>query len=123
LTVHVVCLAASDRRLLAARFAEHANSHRRMRGALLEAGGHATVDRLDTLRKLERSFRIDLGSVCHRFDRRDLPETHPIERMVVNYIAEIHKPANGAEELWVMLDRVDEIRELMEGRLVGEPGP
>ena len=120
--MRVVCLTAADRRLLAARFAEHANSHRRMRTAFLDAGAASAVDRLDLLRRLEHRFRIDLGSVCHRFERRDRPETHPIERMVLNYVAELHASADGAPELWVLLDRVEEIRELMEGRLVGEPG-
>lgn len=92
-----------------------------MRGSLLEAGVPATVDRLDTLRRLERRVGIDLGSVCFRFERRDRPETHPIERVVINYITELRQPADGVEELWVLLDRIDEIRELMEGRLVGEP--
>jgi hypothetical protein len=120
--VRVVCLTDSDRRLLAARFAEHANSHRRMRSAFLDAGVAGAVDRLDLLRRLEHSCRIDLGSVCHRFERRDRPETHPIERLVMNYIAQLHHSSEGAPDLWILLDRVEAIRELMEGRLVGEPG-
>jgi len=119
--VNVVCLSAADRKLLSARFAEHGNSHRRMRGALNEAGASDTAGRLDALRRIERTFGIDLASVCHRHDRREKPETHPIERMIMNYIAETRPAECGCEELWVRLDRVDEIRELMEDRLVSEP--
>jgi hypothetical protein len=119
--VNIVCLSRTDRSLLGARFAEHGNSHRRMREAFSEAGPEDTVARLDTLRRLERTFEIDLGSLCHRFEKRNLPETHPVERMVVDYITETRVTAEGREELWVKLDRVARVRELMDGRLVGEP--
>lgn len=40
----------------------------------------------------------------------------------MNYIVE-HRPRESSPgELWVRLDRVQEIRDLSEGRLVGEPG-
>jgi hypothetical protein len=88
--VNVVRLSDLDQRLLAARFAEHGNSHRRMRGALLEAGG-------------------------------SVPDTHPVERLVLDFITEVRLPAGGAEESWVHPDRVAQVRDLMDGRLVGEP--
>jgi hypothetical protein len=125
--MNVIRLAPEDRRLLLARFEQHGNSHRRMKSALEDAAVADPVARLDALRTIERRFRIDLASVCHRFNRRDDPATHPIERMIMNYIAE-HRSADsdaggtGAAELWVRLDRVEEIRDLSEGRLVGEPG-
>jgi hypothetical protein len=40
--------------------------------------------------------------------------------MIVDYVTETHDTDNGAE-LWVLLDRIVQVRELMEGRLVGEP--
>jgi hypothetical protein len=119
--MEVVCLTDQDRRLLAARFGEHANSQRRMKTALLEAGAAAAAARLAALRLLERRYDIDLGEICHRYGRRNLPETHPIERFVMSYIAEERPPCNGGCELWVLLDRLHQVRELMEGRLVGEP--
>jgi len=119
--LNVVRLSDLDQRLLAARFAEHGNSHRRMRGALVEAGIAGNIDRLDALRRLERSFEIDLGSLCHRHGRRNLAETHPVERLVLDFITETRLPAGGAEELWVHLDRVSQVRDLMGDRLVGEP--
>jgi len=120
--VNVVCLGPADRRLLVARLLEHDNSHRRMRSALEEAAAERTTHRLDALRSIERRFRIDLASVCHRFERRDDPGTHPIERMIMNYIARPRGAEPDTSDLWVLLDRVAEIREFTEGRLVGEPG-
>jgi len=119
--MNVVRLSDLDQRLLAARFAQHGNSHRRMRSALAEAGVEASVSRLDALRRLERSFQIDLGSLCHRHGRRNRPETHPVERLVLDFITEVRFPGDAGEELWVHLDRVAQVRDLMNGRLVGEP--
>ena len=78
----VVRLAAADARLLAARYTQHGNSQRRMRGALEEAGAVAAAERLAVLRKVEHSFGVDLGRVCALHLRRDDPALHPVERAV-----------------------------------------
>jgi hypothetical protein len=119
--MNVVRLSTADCRLLAVRHAGHGNSHRRMRAALGEAGAGAAVARLDALRALERRFAVDLGAICRLDARRSEPDFHPIERFVLSYVSETHASDHG-EELWVLLDRVCDIRDLMEGRLVGEPG-
>jgi hypothetical protein len=121
--VEVLRLTAADACLLAARFAEHGNSQRRMAAALEEAGARETVRRLRALRSLERTFGIDLGNVCFRFRRRHDPRMHPIERSVVEYVTRVGRAGPDAEEeIWVLVDHVRRIRELMEGRLVAEPG-
>lgn len=118
----VVCLSAGDCRLLAARFAEHGNSHRRMAGALREAGAVELVERLAALRRMEIHFAVDLGSLCHRFERRDAPAIHPLERAVLDYVASWGRRGDRAEELWVRLDRVRQVRDLIdEDELVSEP--
>ncbi len=119
--MHVLRLNPADRRLLAARYAEHGNSHRRMVAALGEAGAEAPLARLRALRMVERRFELDLGSLCWRAGRVDHPDTHPIEKFIVRYVARVRTNENGAEELLVLLDHVRQVRELMEGRLVGEP--
>ena len=105
--------------LLAARYAEHANSHRRMALALGEAGAHESIDRLDTLRELERRFDIDLGMLCHWHQERDARETHPVQRAIIHYLT---AQQSTGSELWIRLDRLRELRDLLEeSRLVGEP--
>jgi hypothetical protein len=112
--VEIVRLTPEDCRLFSARFAEHGNSHRRMAGALGEAGATAALERIRVLRRLEAHFAIDLGSLCHRFERRDDAATHPLERLVLNYVAAWRRVDDGAEELWVRVDRVRALRELIE---------
>jgi hypothetical protein len=116
----VLRLTETDRRLLVARFREHGNSVRRMRQALQEAGAASKAARLAALREMERRAGVDLAEICHRFERRDDPATHSIERLIMNFIAEQRLLPDGRVELRVMLDRVRSIRELKDGRLVGE---
>jgi hypothetical protein len=118
--VEVVALTASDQRLLAARYAEHENSHRRMADALRDAGAADAAARLDALRRIEHHFDLDLGLICHRFARRHAPDTHPLERAVIEYLAEVRCDEAGRELLWVIPGRARQLDDLMHGRLVGE---
>jgi hypothetical protein len=120
--IEVLRLDEVDCRLLSARFAQHDNSHRRMAGALREAGALDMLDRLRALRSLERRFAIDLGSLCHRFERRNDAGTHPIERSVLSYVAREQRGPDGRMALLVLVDRVRSVRALIErGPLVYEP--
>lgn len=117
--MQIVRLTASDRCLLCARWTEHGNSQRRMLDALSEAGAGDAGARLSALRSIEKRFNIDLAEICHRHDRRNDERTHPIERMVVEFITE-ERHADDESQLWVLPDRVRQVRELMDGKLVGD---
>jgi hypothetical protein len=118
----VITLTRSDCSLLAARFGEHGNSQRRMLSALEEAGANDAFSRLCILRQMEKCVAVDLGMVCYHFEHRNDAKTHPLERALMNYVAHWRLNLSGAEELWVILDRIREVREIVEeGRLVGEP--
>lgn len=114
----VVVLSQSDCSLLAARFGQHANSQRRMLGALEEAAADDAFARLCTLRQMEKHFAVDLGMLCYHFEHRNDQNTHPIQRAVMNYVASWTVSDAGVEELCVRIDRVRDVRELVEdGRL------
>lgn len=118
----VISLSRSDCGLLAARFGQHSNSQRRMLSALEEAGAGAAGKRLHVLRQMEKRVAVDLGMLCYRFEHREDATTHPFERAVMNYVAHWRIDQSGSEDLWVILDRVRQVREVVEeGRLVGEP--
>ena len=116
----VVVLSAADQRLLTARFAEHENSHRRLRDALAEAGAADAVARLEALRRVEHHFDLDLGLICHRHARRNARETHPLERALIGYLSQVQTDEHGLEVLWVLPERARQLDDLMHGRLVGE---
>jgi hypothetical protein len=117
--MHVVRLTGSDRTLLCTRFAEHGNSQRRMLSALTESGARECSARLAALRRVEKRFDLDLAEICHRHARRHDSRTHPIERLVLDFIAEERFDADEPQ-LWVLPERVRQIRDLMQGKLVGD---
>jgi hypothetical protein len=117
--MQVVCLTASDRHLLCARFTRHGNSHRRMFASLREAGADEAGERLTALRRLERRFDLDLAEICHLHQRRNEDGTHPIERLVVEFVTEERLAADELQ-LWILPERVRQLRELMDGKLVGD---
>lgn len=113
-----VVLSRSDCGLLAARFGEHGNSQRRMLSALEEAAADDAFARLCTLRLIEKHFQVDLGMLCYHFQHRNDTNTHPVERAVMNYVAAWNANEQGADELRVRIDRVREVRDIVEeGRL------
>jgi hypothetical protein len=81
--------------------------------------------RLRALRALEHRFTIDLGSLYHRFQRRDEPTLHPLERSVLESIARWRRLDGGAIELWVFVDRVRDLRQFMDEERLHwlEPAP
>lgn len=109
--MNVVCLGPVDRRLLCDRVAMYNNSHSEMAGALAERGSVDLLERLRLLRGIERQFMIDLASLCHRFAARE--SAHPLERAVLGYVAQQRIDADG-EQLWVMVDRVRQVRDVVE---------
>ena len=116
---HIVCLSPADRRLLCSRFDEHGNSHRRMFAALTEAGASEAGARLLALRTVEKRYDLDLAEICSRHARRNDGSTHPIERLVLEFITE-ERHTEDETQLWIMPERVRQVRDLMDGRLVGE---
>lgn len=117
--MHIVRLTGPDRSLLCARWTRHGNSQRRMLDALAQAGAADACARLNALRRIEARFDLDLAEICYRHVRRHDACTHPVERLVVEFIAE-ERHHNGDAQLWVLHERVQQVRELMEGRLVGD---
>jgi hypothetical protein len=89
---------------------------------LEEAGANEAYARLVMLRMVEKQVSVDLGMLCYRFEHRNDTKTHPLERSVMDYIAQWRHNAHGMEQLWVIMDRLREVRDIVEeGRLVGEP--
>ncbi|MEX0906909.1 MAG: hypothetical protein WD054_01160 [Gemmatimonadota bacterium] len=117
--MNVVCLSSSDRNLLCLRWNRHGNSQRRMLEALAATGAGDAGARLSALRSLEKRFDLDLAEICYRHARRNDESTHPIERLVVEFITE-ERPDQAGTQLWILTDRLQQVRELMEGKLVGD---
>jgi hypothetical protein len=56
--------------------------------------------------------------LCWHFIHRNDLDAHPVKRVVMNYVAEWGFDAHAVEELHVRIDRVREVRDIVEdGRL------
>lgn len=120
--MEILRLTERDCRLLSTRFADHGNSHRGVCAAFRDDERAAEAERLEALRRMELRFGIDLGSLCYRFLRREAAHTHPLEKLVLDYIADWRTDSDGENGLWVRLDHVRKVRQLMEeDELVREP--
>lgn len=137
--MEIIRLTLEDCRLLATRFDDYGNSHLRFDEALA-AGNRpdpdeqtdapatpaserdprltpktaTTLARLRALRRLECHFSIDLGALYHRFQHRDDPGLHPLERSILDSIARWHHGPEDQTELWVLVDNVRQVRELID---------
>lgn len=90
-----------------------------MLSALEEAAADDAFARLCALRQIEKHFQVDLGMLCYHFQHRTDANTHPVERVVMNYVAAWTANDQGADELRVRIDRVREVRDIVEeGRLI-----
>lgn len=125
--MEVIRLTSEDCALLEIRFSDHDNSHRRLETALEQDGDRAAalLPRLRALRTIEHRFTIDLGSLYHRFHRREEPSLHPLERRILDSIACWRELDRGGLELWVFVDRVRQLRQLMDEERLHwlEPAP
>lgn len=114
--MEVIRLTTEDCALLEIRFTEHDNSQRRLEATVEEGGEHdaALLPRVRALRTLEHRFTIDLGSLYHRFQRREEPTLHPLERSILESIACWRMVDGGGVELWIFVDRVRQLRQFMD---------
>lgn len=93
-----------------------------MLAALDEAGAKESHTRMVVLRQMEKQASVDLGMLCYHFEHRNDDITHPFQRAVMNYVAHWRTNAAGAQDLWVILDRIRQVRDIVEeGKLVGDP--
>lgn len=113
--MEIIRLTLEDCHLLATRFAEYGNSHLRFEEAIAAMDQpDATLARLRALRRRECHFSIDLGTLYHRYQHRDDPGLHPLERSILDSIARWHHDLEGQAELWVLVDYVRLVRELID---------
>lgn len=101
--------------LAAQRYAEHGNSPARIERHHLDRGDRAAALALRALRRVERRFEIDLGTVCHKFLEAEIASTAAVQREVMAYVARWNEDRSGARRLLVSIDRARQIDRLAEG--------
>jgi len=85
-------------------------------GPLEEAVGDEAKLRLcRAIRRLEREFAINLGTVCYKFLEKETRPTPRVQQQVMDYVACWRLLDDGSRDLVVSVDRVREVDRLAEG--------
>ena len=107
--------------LAARRFREHGNSPGRIARHYRAVDEDGALRTCLALRRLERKFGLNIGTICHKFLEKENGPTPRVQQEVMNYVAAWHALDGDAETLVVSVDRVREIDRLAQGD--GEPWP
>ncbi len=105
----------------ACRFREHGNSPARIARHFRDAEDETMLRLCRALRRVERKFEINLGTVCHKFLETETRPTPEVQRQVMDYVAGWNETLEGAQQLVVSVDRVREIDRLAEGDVAEWP--
>lgn len=116
-----ILLTAEQVDLAALRFREHENSPTRIAEHFRRTEDEPALRVSIGLRKVERQYEINLGTVCHKFLETETEPTPRVQQEVMEYVAEWRELADGGLGLLVSVDRVREIDRLAQGD--GAPWP
>lgn len=105
----------------ACRFRDHGNSPARIARHFRDADDESMLRLCLALRRLERQFEINLGTICHKFLEVETRPTPEVQRRVMDYVAGWQEIDEGAVRLLVSVDRVREIDRLAEGNVAEWP--
>lgn len=101
--------------LAAYRFAAHDNSATRIAKHYRERDDRGKLELCRALRRVERRFAINLGTLCFKFLEKEHQTTHEVQRKVMDYVAYWNEDGEGVRHLVVSVDRVRQIDRLAEG--------
>lgn len=101
--------------LAAYRFAAHENSATRIARHYRDRKDLGKLELCRALRRVERRFAINLGTLCFKFLETEHQPTPEVQRRVMDYVAYWSGDEGGVRHLVVSVDRVREIDRLAEG--------
>jgi hypothetical protein len=113
--VNLIVLTREQVELAANRFEAHGNSALRLARHCRLADDEARLRLGRALRRVERRFGINLGTVCFKFLEKELRPTSAFQEWVMDYVAHWREAEDGSRDLVVSVDRAREIDRLAEG--------
>ncbi|MBW3661162.1 MAG: hypothetical protein KY397_05960 [Gemmatimonadetes bacterium] len=116
-----ILLTAEQVDVAACRFREYGNSPARIARHFREAEDEAMLRLCLALRRVERKFEINLGTICHKLLETETRPTPEVQRRVMDYVAGWQEMDDGRQRLLVSVDRVREIDRLAEGDVAEWP--
>lgn len=115
--MNLIILTREQVDLAADRFESHGNSPVRIVRHYRRCGDEDRVRLCRAIRRLERQFAINLGTVCFKFMEKESRPTPRVQQQVMDYVARWREVEDEDEprDLVVSVDRIREIGRLAEG--------
>lgn len=113
--MQLIGLTSDQVELAAYRFAAHENSAARIERHYRERDDRDRILLCRAIRRVERRFAINLGTLCFKFLEKEFQPTPDVQRKVMDYVAYWSEGSEGGRQLVVSVDRVREIDRLAEG--------
>lgn len=113
--MHLIGLTSEQVEMAACRYREHGNSPARLARHFRTTDDQPKLRLARAIRRLERRFAINLGTVCFKFLEKESRPTSRIQQQVMDYVAAWREGEDGRRDLVVSVDRVREVDRLAEG--------
>lgn len=113
--MHLIVLTRVQAELAAYRFQVHGNSAVRIARHFRRIDNPGKLGTCRALRRLERRFQINLGTVCFKYFEAEARSTSAFQRQVMEYVAQWRESEDGSCDLVVSVDRVRQIDRLAQG--------
>jgi hypothetical protein len=97
------------------RFESHGNSALRIARHFRRVDDERKLGMCRALRRIERQFAINLGTVCFKFLEKETRPTPTVQQRVMDYVACWRELDDGGQDLVVSVDRVRVFDRLAEG--------
>ena len=113
--MHLIVLSRDQVELAAYRFEAHGNSAVRVARHFRYVAETGKLRTARALRRIERRFKINLGTVCYKIVETETQTTSAFQRRVMEYVAYWRDASEGSPDLVVSVDRIREIDRLAQG--------
>lgn len=113
--MHFILLTPEQVELAARRFRDHGNSPASIARHFREIADEPGLRTCLALRRVERQYAINLGTICFKFLEKERRPTPRVQQQVMDYVAEWVETEDRRTGLAVSVDRVREIDRLAQG--------
>lgn len=113
--MQLIVLTREQAETAAHRFESHGNSALRIARHFRRVDDARKLGMCRALRRIERQFAINLGTVCFKFLEKETQPTSTFQQQVMDYIAYWRGREDGVSDLVVSVDRARMIDRLAQG--------
>jgi len=113
--MNLIVLTMEQVELAAYRFEAHGNSAGRLTRHFRRTQDGASIGLGRALRRVERRFGINLGTVCFKFLEKETRPTSSFQQQVMDYVAYWREREGGTRDLVISVDHARVIDRLAAG--------